>query len=485
MDWSESLSNGALDFANAVTNPAKYSFDVANPTPSCANDYVVFTLPAGAGTQANVFAFNNLYVNDAGTGTCAGKTPTALFTYNGSQNAGPLNSSPVLSLDGTKIAFIENAASAQFHVLKWKAGNTAAVAGQPWNAAKLPNCATNGAVAPCEYSVVYSTHTATLSAPYVDYGSDTAYVTDDKGLVAAIHPVFGGGTPAVVFSQIVSKSAMTPPVYDSVSQNVFAGDAGGTLHYVRTTAQSAGKCATGNPPCLGVTALVATTGTPIYDAPLVDSSNGTVFVFSNSAPGGASRASVVQTNTTLSGSRVALFGPDGSQPIHAGTFTNNYYNNPATGLLYVCGANASNIPQLYAVTFTGSKMDAGAATFGPLAMATGAAGCSPLTEVYNQSTNKDYLLVGVSDKCSAAIAGGCLEEFDVTSGFPRAVTAAAAESGGTTGIIIDNVSNGASGNASQTNLYFGTLGTQACSTYTGGTSAAGNCLVKLTQTGLQ
>jgi len=485
VDWSESLSTTALTFTNLVTNPAKYSFNVANPTPNCTNDYVVFTLPTEAAGSANLFAFNNLYVNNTSTGTCPGTTPKALFTYNASQKTGHLDSSPVLSLDGTKIAFIENSASPQLHVLKWASGNTATTFGKPWNTAVLPNCATNGAVSPCEYSVVYSTHAATLSSPFVDYASDTAYVTDDAGLVAAIHPVFGTGTPAVTFSLTVSgKTTMTPPVYDSVSKNVFVADAKGFLYYIRTTATSSGTCSTGTPPCIGATTLNAANGTQIFDAPLIDSSSGTVFVFSRSAPSTAN-SSVVQTTTTLSTSRVAFVGPNGSQIVHAGTFNNAYYNSPATGLLYVCGTTAGNIPELYAISFTGTQMNTGTAAHGPLALATATAACSPLTEVLNQSGSKDYVFLGVNTKCSATIAGGCVKEFDVTSGFPTAVAGSVAETGGTTGIIIDNVSNGSSGNASQTNMYFGTLAAQSCTEYTGGTTAAGNCLVKLTQAGLQ
>ncbi len=163
-DWGMSLGTTALNFTNLETYPAKYSFDVSNPTPSCTNDYVVFTLPASASTAINVIGFNNLYVNNAGTGLCAGTVPTVMFAYNASQNNGPLNSSPVLyPKDGTQIAFIEDASTgAQFHVLKWKSGNVSAMFGSPFNSSALANCATNGGVAPCEYSVTYSFNNCNL-----------------------------------------------------------------------------------------------------------------------------------------------------------------------------------------------------------------------------------------------------------------------------------------------------------------------------------
>ena len=496
VDWGEALATPAtagLNFSNVATSPAKYSFNGTNP--DCANDYVVFALPTGASTAANLYAFTNLYVNNSGTGACPGASPVALFTYNASRGGGSLNSSPTLSLDGTQIGFVEDSTSAQFHVLKWKAGDVSATFGTPWNSSLLPDCAANGAVAPCEYSVVYSAHTATLSAPYVDYTADTAYVTDDAGMVAAISPVFGGGTPKVVFTVTTSgNAAMTPPVYDSVSKNVFAADASGILYYVRTTAASSGACGSGNPPCVGTPTLTISNGTPISDAPIVDSSSGTVFVFTNSGlpatsgPGAHAltlHSSVVQTSTTLGTMQVAYVGPQGASPVYDGAFNNAYYNNPGSGVLYVCGTNSSNIPQLYGVTFTGTQMNQGPAAYGPLALGFSAAACSPLTEVFNQSTSRDLVFLGVNAGCYGDIKTACIAEFDVTNGFPSANTATVPEANGTTGIIIDNVSNGSSGNASQTNLYFVTLGEEPCTEYTGGIANLANCLVKLTQTGLQ
>ena len=485
IDWSESLGN--LNFTNLVNYPAKYSFDIGNPAPNCASDYVIYTLPTANPGAFNLIAFNNLYVNNAGTGQCVGTTPSALFSYNASQNNGPLNSSPVLSEDGTQIAFVEDAGQARLNVLKWRAGNVNTSFGSPSNPTPLANCSTNGDVAPCEYSVQYSRTTATLSAPYVDYARDIAYVSDDNGVVAAISPVFKGGQPAVLYTLSVPGShRMTPPVYDSVSQNVFVADGTGTLYYIRTSPGSGGVCAAGSPPCLGSPSLNAGGGTPIWEAPLVDSSSGTVFVFSNNGPEGGNSA-VVQTTTNLAASNVATIGPSGSQNALAGTFNNNYVNNPATGLLYACGTDARNVPQLYAITFSGTTMTAGPATHGPLSLATNATSCSPLTEAFNQTTNQDELYLSVANDCSPGIAGGCLQYFNITGGFPSAAAVTAAESGGTSGIIIDNVvnlPNRFNESPANANIYFITLGSQSCTEYTGGVGN-GNCAVKLTQSGLQ
>jgi len=486
VDWGESLGTAALTYTNLNSYPAKYSFNVANPAPDCTNDYVLFTLPTATSTRFNLVAFNNLYVNATGTGSCPGTLPKILFAYNASQNGGPLNSSPSLSLDGKQIAFVESATASQFHVVKWRSGDVSTTFGNPYNAAKMANCATNGAVAPCEWSVTYSTGKSTLAAPFIDYTNDVAYVSDDIGKVYAIKPVFGGGAPAVAWSVSISGSTlMTPPVYDSVSKNVFVADAAGKLYYIRTSSAASGTCATGSTPCLGSPSLTVSSGAAVVEAPTVDSSNGKVYVFARSSPAGGN-SSVVQASTTLGSTSVATMGPAGSQIVYGGSFSNNYYNSPATGMLYVCGTNSSNIPQLYGISFTGTTMNSGAAAKGPLALATATAACGPVTEVYNQSLSKDELYVSVTTRCTSTITGGCMRQFDITSAFPTAATNTVAETGGTLGIIVDNVQNKLHSNASETNIYFVTRSSQSCSKHTDGTATAtSSCAVKLTQSALQ
>jgi hypothetical protein len=67
--------------------------------------------------------------------------------------------------------------------------------------------------------------------------------------------------------------------------------------------------------------------------------------------------------------------------------------------------------------------------------------------------------------------------FDITSGFPSAVAHFQREAGGTSGIVIDNVSTAAQASS----LYFTTLSSTTC-----GDGVSGNpCAVKLTQSALQ
>jgi len=501
-DWREAVGPSTYTLSRP-TYPAKFSFNASNPTPSCANDFIVYTLPVSSTADFNIVAYYNLYTNTAATGLCTGTNPTALFTYNASQNGGALSTAPVLSLDGTQIAFIENASSAQFHVLKWKSGNLGTTFPKPFNSAVLANCKTNGAVAPCEYSVTYATTTASLSSPFIDYTGDTAYVTDDKGHVSAIHPVFTATPstpPAVVtgYPLAPSTGVMTAPVYDSVSGNVFAADTT-KLYYIRTKSASTGTCTSGSPPCIGSTSQTFSTGTgaaTIQEAPIVDSTNGWVFVFANSGPS-YSGATIFQSDTKLTSTvkNVAnISGTTGGSTAttqFSGTFDNKYYTSPATGKLYACGENNSGeIGTLWAAGFTSGGMKTGTATYGPLALMTATTTgttsvCSSLNEVYNQTAAKDLLFVGVTTKCAfGASATGCLFAFDITSAFPTTALANYPTPNGTSGIVIDNVTGSLT---SSTNLYFLSpkpLGSSApCTLYTtSGTNTTGNCAVKLTQT---
>ncbi len=269
-DWNEAMNTGFSSF-NSVVYPAKYSFNSANPIPSCSGDFVVFTSGlSGPATTFNIVAFTNLYLNSGGGSPfCAGTGPKLLFAYYASTASTPggLNTSPVLSLDGTQVAFIEAAGSgAIFHVLKWQAA--ASTPTFPAITGTLNNCASIITL-PCEYSLKFSgTIRSTNSSPFVDYKNDTAYVSDNSGNFYAISPVFGGGTPAVKggWPVNVGGAPVMAPVYDSVSKRVFATDTTGKLYYIATT----GTCGVTPAPCMGGSVSVSSGNVP--EPPVVDSS---------------------------------------------------------------------------------------------------------------------------------------------------------------------------------------------------------------------
>jgi hypothetical protein len=101
--------------------PAKFSFSpIANP--SCANDYVGYiTRLAGSSTQASILAFNNLYPG-ASQGCGTSGVPTVDWAYN---TGGTIVTSPVLSIDGSQLAFVHTpftrTDASSLVLLKWAA----------------------------------------------------------------------------------------------------------------------------------------------------------------------------------------------------------------------------------------------------------------------------------------------------------------------------------------------------------------------------
>ena len=180
-----------LDGPEKATGNAKYSFDI-NAAPNCANDYVVFALNAAGvtGGQANLVGVNNLY---SGAGGTCGANPSVKWAYNGSTSGGSVKTSPAISLDGQRIAYVESAAAATvFHVLTWKSGQgTSATAA----AGPTVNGGCTGTVplptSSCLKSVTLSSSaTDTLSSPWIDYQTDKAFIGTDDGKIYRISCVF-------------------------------------------------------------------------------------------------------------------------------------------------------------------------------------------------------------------------------------------------------------------------------------------------------
>ena len=504
-DWSESL--GAT-VTSMIRYPALFSF---SGSPDCTNDFVVVTQSGGGATfpgTFNIIGFNNLYVSTAGGSQfCAGTAPKAIFEYNASSAGGALNGAPVLSLDGSLIAYVETAATANggavFHVLRWHSGdvkNVEASFPTAFNTSALPNCATNGAAAPCEYSLQYTPAagrvTANRTAPFVDYTSDTAYVTDDGGNVYAITPVFNAtpANPPVVSVgwpvNVGSSVALGAPIYDSASHNVFVGSIFGTEFFVKTSGSTTGACLVAPAPCRGSSTFSFGASSAIADAAVVDSSTGRIF-FTGRRTSGTAGTFLVQTDTQLAAATAVTgtIGAVGTSSVFSGTPDNNYFTSVSTGNFYVCGVDANSDAQLYAFGFNSSGVMNTTAVGGPLQLgnvaSTGASCSTGLTENFNQSGSTDWLFAGLGGRCAGAAAGttGCVMSLNVTSGFPATVASLLVESNASSGIIVDNVTD-ASGSTITTNVYFHVTGPQACLDYLGTTHSA-TCLVSATQSGLQ
>src|SRR5439155_14963422 len=138
-------NQSAINFANAVNNNLSTGVTAISKLPSpvvqitaivqgSAGDGIPVspspgsnftwnspTTTGGGNGQANLVALENLYSGSNPTGLC-GSAPTIKWAYNVTTTAGgKVTTSPVLSLDGTMVAFIESNDTnvSILHVLKW------------------------------------------------------------------------------------------------------------------------------------------------------------------------------------------------------------------------------------------------------------------------------------------------------------------------------------------------------------------------------
>jgi hypothetical protein len=524
-DWGTSLGAGGSTGVPVTGTtwypvyPAKFNFNTAS-TPDCTNDFVVFptNLTGASGGQASIVGYNKLYSNTTGTGFCAGATgPAVYWSYNTNLNAtggkttGTIATSPILSADGTKVAFIENngGAGAVLHLLKWKAGDGGAIgtAINPTTTTAWTSCPATGA---CMISVTFAnTNADASSSPFYDYTHDALYVGDDAGVLHKFVNVFGinGATPSEVTTSpwpftIDATFGLNSPILDGGSGNIFVDDLNGTLSYVRETFSTVGTCKTGSPPCLGSTTVIPTQIHSLIDAPIVDSSTQKVFVFYANYDG--TNMAVVQSDTTLSTKIAATIGTKGNQRhVHAGAFDNTYLAGTGnTGRLYICGGSATTgIPTLMRIGFNNTATTFPNAT-GTMNTAVDAAtlqvvstlmvtDCGPLTEFFNTNAaaaSQDQLFFSVAADgsgaaCSATV--GCVMAVNITN-IPGTLTigSSIAEINGTSGIVVDNNANTTTF-PQASSLYFSNQGNATLTVPCGSvlTGAVG-CAVKVTQSGL-
>jgi len=410
--------------------PAKFSFDPGLP-PNCATppipDYVVFGLAATGitGGRPNLVAFDNLY---AGTGGLCGAAPTVLFAYNvTTATGGRIVTSPILSEDGKKIAFVESlGGSAIFHVLTWTAGQGTLAA----------------AAVPTMTSLTFSSNaSSTTSSPWIDYGNDIVYLGADKGQVYKITGVFKG-TPTLAGAPwpvtVSNNLHLTSPVLDNARNVLMVGSANGNLYQISTATGALATVPVGHGPGAGIVA-----------APMVDIGNGTTFVVS--ANDGTS-AVLVEFDTVsmvqLTKARIGQGSAGGTVlNLQEPAFSNNYFDNPSTGLIRLCGTGASDTtPWQYAFGFTGRTMQTSPSLSQQIptnpANST-LARCTGWTEFFNPNIGHgfgtDFFFFGLTRDCTATgPAGGCVAELTGNSTLTTATV-----NGGPSGIIIDNYSTAA------------------------------------------
>ena len=146
-------------------------------------------------------------------------------------------------------------------------------------------------------------------------------------------------------------------------------------------------------------------------------------------------------------------------------FDNNYYNDPSTGQVRLCGTGvADTTPWQYAFGFVGRTMNT-SAVFSQQLLTSTAAVCTNWTEFFNPNVGlgMDFFFFGLTQDCTGAGTSGCAVAA-TTEGLPVLTVNVA---GGPSGIVIDNYS----------------LAAQASSIYL--SSETGSTGYKFTQVGLQ
>jgi hypothetical protein len=267
---------------------------------------------------------------------------------------------------------------------------------------------------------------------------------------------------------------MTSPVYDAVSGKVFVSDLQSV--YALTPGPTSFT--------LAGSIQIAGSATSIIMAPIVDSTNGFLYVFS--------RNDLTNTNSIVSqipvslGSHVdAAIGPATPDLVFSGALDNQYVaNGPASGSLYACGtqSGANRKPSLYTVSFSGSGiMNTAPAMSDNRNINSGAnpdGSCAPMTSFFDGINDRLFVGVGtVGATTGANLVTMWNINTRITSSSAAPAATATNELGGSSAISVDNVSIAPQASS----IYFGTQA-QGSSAPCG---ANLYCAVKLTQSALQ
>jgi hypothetical protein len=518
---------------------------------------------------ANLIGYNYLYTGSNPTGMCntaiSGITitaPNVMFAYGVSTNGGVTTTSPALSETGTQIAVVESTPTcvnipapcnigSVLHLIKWAAPTvtktnysatipaTVIQAANSTTAATYRSCVAT-TTTPCMWTITISASaTDSNSAPFIDYTDDVIYVGDDAGVLHKFLGVFVG-TPSSSASwstTVDAGEALTGPVYDTTSGNIYVADALGYISIINSSGGLVQQESTN--------AGTGAGGFPIPDPPIVDGAAETVAAFvSNDGTGGAdldqfiictAASQVLYPSCTINGpfasSSAPQIGPAGVQ-MHDGDFDNSYYSGTyQNGYLYFCGktpgtgtngvTSGTDVATIERANFdvNGVLINVDLVSAPLVVGSTVGVECSPLTEAYNPTggaggTPADFMFFSVqaggvgttADDTECSNLGdettgndnptsGCVMSIivndDSTStataptAMPASVTSAIGEPGGSSGIIIDWVAPASTYPQAQS-IYFSPLALTTTGNGANGNCAVGvGCAVKATQSALQ
>ncbi len=396
---SGSLSGGSTATVQPNAYPAKYGVSLTSA--SCSDFAIYPTGGVGGSGAATIIAYDKLYSGSTGTGGC-GTTgvPAVYWAYN-TATGYSVTTSPIISLDGTQVAFIEsNGSTASLVLIKWAAetGETVSSPKTLTNQASgsAYNSCTPTAAAPCMYTIAFANgQDDTFSAPFSDYRGDAIYVGDDGGNLHQFTGVFLGA-PAENMSSPwpvpLGGNQLASPVYDATYNAVFVGDLGGGLYCLTTNNGSPAGCQSSQTNLGGGWYKSGTTisGGQIADAPLINSSANYLLAFVNTSTANTIYGHSEQYFPSSSPGIVGVGTGATGYYLYAGNYDNVYYDSPNnTGNVYVVGnTGATTGATLYQVGLSGGFLNG---TVTGVATGLTASGAypwpSPVTEFCNNGAN--------------------------------------------------------------------------------------------------
>lgn len=416
--WSENLGRNAAPGAGNYPAKFSYSLTTANCGSATTPDYVVYSTGLqGSGNQASVVAYDNIYKG------CTGTVPSVYWAYN---TGGLILTSPIMSLDGTQVAFVQtsNAQTASLVLLKWQASTTETVSSPGVPALEPTGGAYRGCSAPCMLEIplrdgAHTNFDDRTSSLFYDFTNDVGWVGGATGWLVKLTGLFNG-TPAEVTTggfPVQLEAGQDPlynPVYDQKSKNVFVGDGAGFLYKVAATGAAVTKSAQ------------LDFGTGLEDV-VLNQTNGLVYAFASSdgtanCTGGTACAAVYVFGTNFasgsSGSK-AILGQSvvkgaatNPNPLYLGAFDSAYLNSVGgTGNMYVCG-NTGARPTLYRLPITSGTL--GTAVAISLLTASGKPSCSPITDFPNPNASvskRELIFFSVQNLGIPCASSGCLMNF--------------------------------------------------------------------------
>jgi len=328
-DWSAPLITGAV-LPNMF--PAKYTFNPIGPA-SCASDYVAYpTGSTGSTTAATIVAYNELYGTTGPSGTGCGATtgvtvPSVYWAYNTGGTTYSVTTSPVLSSNGTEVAFIQSNGTAAQLVVVAVAPNQATITTATGNVSSSSTSVTSvsgitaadvgmqisdtsrtGCIPANDTIAAYSSGTVTLATATGSgcgtHTGDSLTVTTEAVGTPAVPP---SGTPSSCTAPCMAtltfshsgNDTYSSPFYDYTNDALYVGDNKSYLHKFTGVFK-------GSPTEATAVLVNSTTGGYDLASPVYDSTSGCVFV--GDAEGYLYSVRSGNGGTVCTGSSFALFG---------------------------------------------------------------------------------------------------------------------------------------------------------------------------------